>query len=108
MQLDALFRPTSIAVIGASDKPTIGRRLITSLDRIGSPAGSFRSTRIIQPCSVGWPSIAKLPETPDVVLFCMGHERVLDAFPHRGVRPRGSPAQKVPVSVVASDRRIEG
>ena len=27
MQLDALFRPTSIAVIGASDKPTIGRRL---------------------------------------------------------------------------------
>jgi acyl-CoA synthetase (NDP forming) len=29
MQLDALFRPTSIAVIGASDKPTIGRWLIT-------------------------------------------------------------------------------
>jgi len=35
MQLDALFRPTSIAVIGASDKPTIGRRRVTSLDRIG-------------------------------------------------------------------------
>ena len=39
MQLDALFRPTSIAVIGASDKPTIGRRLITSLDRIGLAGG---------------------------------------------------------------------
>ena len=35
MRLDALFRPKSIAVVGASDKPTIGRRLIASLDRIG-------------------------------------------------------------------------
>ena len=35
MQLDALFRPQSIAIIGASEKPTIGRRLITSLDRLG-------------------------------------------------------------------------
>jgi acetyltransferase len=35
MQLDALFRPQSIAVIGASEKPTIGRRLIVSLDRLG-------------------------------------------------------------------------
>ena len=35
MQLDALFKPKSIAVIGASDKPTIGRRLIVSLERIG-------------------------------------------------------------------------
>jgi acyl-CoA synthetase (NDP forming) len=35
MRLDTLFRPKSIAVIGASEKPTIGRRLIASLDRIG-------------------------------------------------------------------------
>ena len=35
MRLEALFRPKSIAVVGASDKPTIGRRLIASLDRIG-------------------------------------------------------------------------
>jgi acetyltransferase len=35
MRLDALFRPKSIAVVGASEKPTIGRRLIASLDRIG-------------------------------------------------------------------------
>jgi len=34
MRLDALFKPKSIAVIGASDKPTIGKRLIASLDRI--------------------------------------------------------------------------
>ena len=35
MPLDALFRPRSVAVVGASEKPTIGRRLIHSLDRIG-------------------------------------------------------------------------
>ena len=35
MRLEALFRPKSIAVVGASDKPTMGRRLIASLDRIG-------------------------------------------------------------------------
>ena len=91
MHLDALFRPTSIAVIGASDKPTIGRRLITSLDRIGFagrifPINPNYSTVLGRRCS---PSIAELPETPDVALFCMGHERVLDAFAaavERGVR----------------------
>ena len=35
MQLEALFRPKSVAVIGASDKPTIGLRLLVSLARIG-------------------------------------------------------------------------
>ena len=35
MPLDALFHPQSIAIVGASEKPTIGRRLIASLDRIG-------------------------------------------------------------------------
>jgi acyl-CoA synthetase (NDP forming) len=36
-----------------------------------------------------WQRIAELPETPDVALFCMGHERVFDAFAgaaERGVR----------------------
>lgn len=91
MQLDALFRPTSIAVIGASDKPTIGRRLIISLDRIGFagrvfPVNPNYSTVLGRRC---WPGIAELPETPDVALFCVGHERVLDAFAaaaERGVR----------------------
>lgn len=46
MRLEALFRPKSIAVIGASEKPAIGRRLIASLDRFGFsgwvfPAGAL-------------------------------------------------------------------
>src|SRR5215469_1320518 len=91
MQLDALFRPQSIAVVGASEKPTIGRRLIASLDRIGFkgeifPVNPNYSTVAGRQC---WPSLAELPAAPDVAAFCVGHERILDpltAAAARGVK----------------------
>src|SRR5947209_11600067 len=82
MRLDALFRPKSIAVIGASEKPTIGRRLIVSLDRIGF-AGRVFPINPNYPSVLGrecYPSIADTPETPDAAVFCLGHRLVLDAF----------------------------
>jgi acetate---CoA ligase (ADP-forming) len=91
MRLEALFRPNSVAVVGASEKPTIGRRLIASLDRFGFSGPIF-------PVNPNYPSvlgrkcyadIAELPEAPDVVAFCVGHERVLEplsAAAQRGVR----------------------
>ena len=51
MRLEPLFRPMSIAVVGASEKPTIGRRLTASLDRFGPPGRYFRSAPFMQP---GW------------------------------------------------------
>src|SRR6266699_2660596 len=69
MLIDALFRPKSIAVIGASEKPTIGRRLIVSLDRIGF-------TGAIYPINPGYKTI-------------LGHPHVLDSFmaaAARGIR----------------------
>jgi acetate---CoA ligase (ADP-forming) len=91
MQLEALFRPKSIAVIGASDKPTIGRRLMTSLDRIGFrgavyPVNPNYATVLGHRC---WPGVAELPESPDAALFCLSHARVLDALlaaAERGIR----------------------
>src|SRR5207244_4869212 len=91
MHLDALFRPASIAVIGASEKPTIGRRLIVSLDRIGFagrifPVNPNYPTVLGRPC---YPSIAEVPEAPDLAVFCLGHRLVLDAFvaaAERGIR----------------------
>jgi acetate---CoA ligase (ADP-forming) len=91
MRLEALFRPKSIAVVGASDKPTIGRRLIASLDRIGFdgpifPVNPNYSTVSGRQC---YANAAELPETPDVAVFCVGHARVLDALlaaAARGVR----------------------
>ena len=41
MWLKALLKPRSIAVLGASEKPTIGRRLIASSDRIGFSGSIF-------------------------------------------------------------------
>src|SRR5216684_737421 len=82
MRLEALFKPRSIAVIGASEKPTIGRRLIASLDRIGFSGAIFPinpgySTVSGRRC---YASIAELPEAPDVAVFCVGHARILDPF----------------------------
>src|ERR1700751_5445066 len=91
MRLDALFKPKSIAVVGASDKPTIGRRLIASLDRIGFTGSIFPinpsySTVAGHKC---YRNIGELPEVPDVAVFCVGYQRVLDpllAAAERGVK----------------------
>jgi acyl-CoA synthetase (NDP forming) len=82
VQLDGLFKPQSIAVVGASDKPTIGRRLIASLDRIGFAGGIFPvnpnyETVLGHTC---YPSVGDLPVAPDAVAFCLGNARVLEAF----------------------------
>jgi acyl-CoA synthetase (NDP forming) len=82
MRLETLFRPESIAIIGASEKPTPGRRIISSLDRFGF-AGSIFPVNPNYETVLGrlcYPSIADLPEAPDVAVFCLGHERVLDPF----------------------------
>src|SRR5260370_34525778 len=92
MRLEALFQPRSIAVIGASEKPTVGRRIVASLDRIGF-------TGRIYPVNPGYPTVlghtcyanmAELPEAPDVAVFCLGNARVLGA------------------SVAAAERGIKG
>src|SRR5689334_11829764 len=82
MRLEALFQPRSIAVIGASEKPTIARRMVTSLDRISVagaiyPVNPGYSTVLGHPC---YPTVADLPETPDVAVYCLGHRRVPQAF----------------------------
>ncbi len=91
MQLEALVRPRSIAIIGASEKPTIGRRLLDSLDLIGFkgavyPVNPSYASVLGRQC---YPSIAETPEAPDVAAFCVGHRLVLDplkAAAARGVR----------------------
>jgi acyl-CoA synthetase (NDP forming) len=91
MRLDALFKPKSIAIVGASEKPTIGKRLIASLDCIGFngaiyPINPNYSTVSGRQC---YASLTELPEAPGVAAFCVGHERVLEpliAAAARGVR----------------------
>src|SRR3954468_9898442 len=82
MQLDALFRPQSIAVVGASENPTVGRRMVASLDRIGF-AGAIYPVNPAYPTVLGhpcYPTLGDVPEAPDTAVFCLGYQRVLDAF----------------------------
>ena len=60
MRLEALFQPRSIAVVGASEKPTIGRRLIASLDRIGFAGRIFPINPNYPACSAS-PAIRASP-----------------------------------------------
>ncbi|HEU0156573.1 MAG TPA: CoA-binding protein, partial [Stellaceae bacterium] len=91
MELDPLFRPKSVAVVGASEKPMIGHRLMLSLDRIGYrgaifPVNPNYRTVLGRTC---WPGIAELPEAPDIAVLCMGHERALvavEAAARRGAK----------------------
>jgi acetate---CoA ligase (ADP-forming) len=82
MRLDPLFKPGSIAVIGASDKPGVSRRLMGSFGPIGFTGEVFPVNPNYE--TVGgytcFPSIADLPQAPDIAVFCLGSARVLDAF----------------------------
>src|SRR5690242_4829832 len=82
MKLDGLLRPRSIAIVGASERPSIGRALMESLERLGF-AGE------VLPINPKYPSVLNkrcysnlrdLPVAPDVIAFCVSTERVLDGL----------------------------
>lgn len=80
MRLDALLRPRSVAILGASERPSVGRTLIESLDRLGFPGSIYPinpkyETVLGRRCS---PSVAELPSGVDVLAFCVNHARVLE------------------------------
>ena len=80
MRLDALLRPRSIAILGASERPSIGRTLIESLDAVGFagpvyPINPRYDTLLGRRC---YASVADLPRDVDVLAFCVNHARVLE------------------------------
>ncbi|HEV8533104.1 MAG TPA: acetate--CoA ligase family protein [Methylomirabilota bacterium] len=91
IDLAPLLRPRSVAVLGASDRPSPGRMVIESLDRIGFtgpiyPVNPKYETLFGRTC---YPSIADLPEAVDVLALCVNHTRVLEHIrpaARRGVR----------------------
>ena len=78
-QLDPLLRPRSVAVIGASAREdSMGEWCLLNLER-----GGFSGQ--IYPINPGYeelrglrcyPSLAELPETPDVAIFAVGDHRL--------------------------------
>src|SRR3989442_6081539 len=82
MKLDGLLRPRSIAILGASERPSIGRALMESAARLGFD-GALYPINPRYPEVLGrrcYPSVADLPEAPDVVALCVGAARVLEHF----------------------------
>jgi acetate---CoA ligase (ADP-forming) len=80
MSLDRLLRPRSIAIVGASERPSVGRTLVEALDGIGFRGAVYpinpRYERLLgRRC---YPSMAELPGAVDVVAFCVNHARVLE------------------------------
>ena len=82
MSLEALLNPSSVVVVGASEKPSIGRSVVENLQLMGY-AGTIlpvnpRYTEVLGlECR---PSVADLDTKPDVVVFCVGAGRVLEGY----------------------------
>ena len=89
MRLDALLRPRSIAILGASERPSIGRALMESASTLGYDGRLYpinpKYTEILgQRC---YPDMRELPERPDVVALCVSYTRIVESF--RTVADRG-------------------
>jgi acyl-CoA synthetase (NDP forming) len=90
MRLDALLCPRSIAILGASERPSIGRALMESAATLGYDGRLYpinpKYTEILgQRC---YPSMRELPEQPDVVALCVSYTRIVESF--RTVADRGA------------------
>jgi acetate---CoA ligase (ADP-forming) len=80
MPLDRLLRPRSIAILGASERPSVGRTLVEALDGIGFrgeiyPVNPRYESLLGRRC---YASVSELPRDVDVLAFCVNHARVLE------------------------------
>src|SRR4026208_1052904 len=71
MPLEALVKPRSVAIVGATDRPGPGRSIVESLGAIGFTGAIYRVTLKSPPVHnhVCYPTLTDLPEAPDVVVF---------------------------------------
>jgi acyl-CoA synthetase (NDP forming) len=78
--IKALLNPRSVAVLGASERASVGRGMVEALERIGFGGAIYP----VNPkyTSVGgrncYASLRELPEPPDVVSFCIRNDGVLE------------------------------
>lgn len=82
MNLSPLFEPASVAVLGASTRPSVGGDMIATLNQFGFrgdiyPVNPKYEELLNLPC---YPSLTDLPAAPDVVAFCIGPGRIPENF----------------------------
>src|SRR4030081_1984721 len=71
MSLESLVKPRSVAIVGATDRPSPGRSIVESLGSIGFTGAIYTvnpkyKTVLHHTC---YPSLMDLPQAPDVVVF---------------------------------------
>ncbi|MBT6512331.1 MAG: hypothetical protein HOL02_18015, partial [Rhodospirillaceae bacterium] len=79
MDLKRLLDPSSIAIVGASERPSIGRTILQALEVLGYqgavyPVHPRNETVLGQACYV---SLDAVPGPIDLVAICLGKERIL-------------------------------
>ncbi len=82
MHLSSLLEPSSVAVLGASANPSVGRYMIETLRAFGFPGPIYpvnpKYDSILDiPC---YPSLGDLPAPPEVVAFCVAPSRIPENF----------------------------
>ena len=79
--LDHFFRPTSVAVVGASKRPgSVGAVLMNNLMRAGfdGPIMPVNPNYRAIGGALAWPSVAELPIAPDLGVVCTPPDTVAD------------------------------
>jgi acetyltransferase len=71
--LEALFRPASVAIIGASDRPgSVGSLVLRNLKQGGfkGPIWPVNKLRSHVDGEAAWPDVDSLPQPPDLAVIC--------------------------------------
>jgi acyl-CoA synthetase (NDP forming) len=94
MTIDALLNARSIAVVGASERPSAGRNILVSLERMGF-AGAIYPVNPTRDTILGraaYRSLTDVPGAIDAVAFCLGNARLPRAFEEAAEKKVGAAA----------------
>ena len=107
--LDALFKPTSVAVLGASNTPgSVGAVMMRNLLRAGFN-GPIMPVNPKYPAVAGvltYPDVASLPIAPDLAIICTPPRTVPDLI--RQLGERGTRAAAVITAGMSEQQHAEG
>src|SRR5262245_47022941 len=89
--LTALLAPRSVAVLGASERASVGRGMVEALERIGFAGAIYPINPKYQTVAGRncYATLRELPQPPDVVSFCIRNDGVVEnlrAAAERGAR----------------------
>jgi acyl-CoA synthetase (NDP forming) len=80
-RVSALLQPTSVAVVGASDKPGVGQRVIANLRGVGFDGAIYPvNPRRAQVAGIpAHGSLSELPRVPDLIIAAVNRELTVEA-----------------------------